>query len=224
VLLIDNDKQGNASKFFGAYDYDKPSIADVLTGRDVDLSKVIRQTKFENLDVLPANLSLLRADKEVLLDTARAQQTRLKKALENLGGLYDYVIIDNAPDLNISNINAIVASDDILIPIKIDQFALDGLEILTEQAEDLRSFNPRLKIAGGFVTMYQKNNVNTAGLKYLREKQTLIPMFDAVISKTVKVDESTFKGEPLLKYAPKTRAASDYCALAEEYLGRSSGG
>lgn len=216
-MLIDNDKQGNASKFFGVYDYNKASIADVLTGRNVNLFSIIQKTRFENLDILPANLTLLRADKEVLLDTARAQQTRLSNALKNISGCYNYIVIDNAPDLSISAINAMVASDDILIPIKIDKFSLDGLSMLMEQAEDIRSFNPHLRIAGSFVTMFQKNKVNITGMVFL-QKQSLIPVFNAAISKTVKVDESTFKGEPLLLYAPKTRAAIDYCRLTEEYL------
>ena len=76
VLLIDNDKQGNASKFFGAHDYEKPSMSEILTEKNVDLSKIIQHTKYERLDIIPANMTLLRADKEVLLDSSRMQQTR----------------------------------------------------------------------------------------------------------------------------------------------------
>jgi len=217
VLIIDNDKQGNTSKFFRAYDRGKPSMYDVLTGRDVDLKSVVRRTEYERLDILPANLSLMYADREVLMDTARAQQTRLKKALQTADGEYDFVVIDNAPDLSISVSNAIVAADDILIPIKIDKFAFDCLEMLLRQIEDLRSFNPAIRIAGGFVTMYQKNKVNIDGVKMLR-KRPPVPIMETAISKTVIVDQTTFNGKPLLLYAPKSTAAQDYISLAGEYL------
>ena len=218
VLLVDNDKQGNASKFFGVHDDDKKSIADVLTDKDIKLPDVIQPTEFKGLEILPANMNLLAADKMVLIDTTRRQQPRLKKALQTVNTIYDFVIIDNAPDLSMSNINSIVASDDILIPIKIDNFALDGLKQLLEHIREIKAdFNPGLRIAGGFVTMYQKNNVNTTGIEHLRDTSP-IPVMSAVISKTVKVDESTFTGKPLLLYAPKTAAANDYIRLTEEYL------
>jgi len=217
VLIIDNDKQGNASKFFEVHDYDKPSIAEVLTERNVNLDKIIRNTKYERLDIIPANMTLLRADKEVLLDTSRMQQTRLSQALKTVSHLYDYAVIDNAPDLSMSILNAMVASDDVLIPIKIDKFSLDGLALLIEQVKNVHEFNPKLKIAGGFVTMYQRNNVNADGITYLRENAP-IPIMETTITKTVKVDESTFVGEPLLVYVPKSPVAGDYCRLTAEYI------
>ena len=219
VLLIDNDKQGNASKFFGVHDYDKPSIADVLTMRGVDLNGILRHTTYERLDVVPANMTLLRADKEVLLDTSRMQQTRLAQSLKSVAKMYDYVVIDNAPDLSMSIINALVASNDVLIPMKIGKFSLDGLSQLIEQVKNVYEFNPGLKITGGFVSMYQRNNVNVDGIEYLREN-SLIPIMETTISKTVKVDESTFVGEPLLVYAPKARVAEEYVQLTAEYIKR----
>jgi chromosome partitioning protein len=110
-----------------------------------------------------------------------------------------------------------VASHDILIPIKIDKFSLDGLAQLIEQVKNVHEFNPELKIIGGFVTMYQRNNVNTGGVDYLRENAP-IPILETIISRTVKVDESTFVGEPLLIYAPKTPVADDYYKLTMEYI------
>jgi chromosome partitioning protein len=221
VLLIDNDKQGNASKFFGIHDYNKRSISEVLTEKNIDLNGIIQKTKYERLDILPSNMTLLRADKEVMLDTTRMQQTRLSQALKTVNNLYDYVVIDNAPDLSMSIINAMVASNDVLIPIKIDKFSLDGLSQLIEQVKNVHEFNPELKITGGFVTMYQRNNVNSDGLEYLRENSP-IPIMETTISKTVKVDESTFVGEPLLVYAPKAPVTEDYCRLTTEYLQRAN--
>jgi len=224
VLLIDNDKQGNTSKFFKCHDYSRPTIAEVLTEKDPntlrDALRSLNSASEPWLDLLPANMNLLRAEKEILLDVSRAQQTRLKRAIKAMkdGGYhYDYAVIDCAPDLNMGVINAIVAADDILIPIKIDSFALDGVEQLLEQIEETRDFNPNVRVAGGFITMYTRNNVNTQGAEVLNER-TGLPMFKTVIRKTVKVDETTFTGQPLIDYAPKCTAAKDYEALVAEYL------
>lgn len=217
VLLIDNDKQGNTSKFFDVYGYDINTISDIMTNRDIDINSCIFKTKYEKLDLIPANMSLLKANLDVLLDMSRTQQTRLSKALEQIKDNYDYCVIDNAPDINISVINALVASDDVLIPVKIDKFAFDGLELLVEQIDDVKEFNPKVNFRGCFFTMYQNNNVNAQGDSWLRE-QTDYPIFDTYVRKTVKVDESTFAGEPLLDYARNCTASRDYRKLVKEYL------
>ena len=107
-----------------------------MTDRSVQIDSVIQATQFAGLDLLPANMTLLQANLQVMLDTARQRETRLKKALQAISGQYDYCIIDNAPDINISVINALAASDYVLIPIKIDNFAFDGLKELKEQIDN----------------------------------------------------------------------------------------
>ena len=164
VLLVDNDKQGNTSKAFGAHSYDEKSLSDVLTARRLDVREVIKKTRFENIDVLPANMTLIRANMEVLMDTTRPQQTRLRAALDPVAGQYDFCIIDNAPDINISTINALVASDDVIIPIKIDKYAFDGLAELKEQIEDTRDdLNPRLRLAGCLITCFIRADAEKQG-------------------------------------------------------------
>ena len=216
VLLIDNDKQGNTSKFFGVHSYDVPGVAELLTDRDLDVHDVIQNTAYKGLDIIAANMNLLRADKEILLDVSRPQQTRLNKALQAIQDDYDYCVIDNAPDINMSVINALVASDDVLVPIKVDKFAFDGLEQLVEQIDDVREFNDNLLFRGCFVTMYQRTGVNVQGVEYLAQA-TPYPMFDTKIRKTVRVDETTFSGKPLLDYR-KSTAGQDYVDLVAEYL------
>ena len=90
----------------------------MLTARRLDPREVIKKTRFENIDVMPANMTLIRANMEVLMDSTRPQQTRLRSALNAIAeeNFYDFCIIDNAPDINISTINALVASDDVIIP------------------------------------------------------------------------------------------------------------
>lgn len=84
VLLVDNDKQGNASKMFGVHSYNTSSIADIMTVRRPDMRRIIAKTKYENLDLIPANMKLLKANLEVMLDNTRPQQTRLQVALESV--------------------------------------------------------------------------------------------------------------------------------------------
>lgn len=123
VLLIDNDKQGNASKFFGLHSYDLPSVADVLTGRAMPIAEVVRHSQYARLDLVPANMGLLTANSSLLVDTSRTRDYRMRSSLEVVADQYDWCVIDNAPDINISVINALMASDDVLIPVKIDRFA-----------------------------------------------------------------------------------------------------
>ena len=219
VLLVDNDKQGNTSKFFGLHSYDKPCISEVLTVKGFDVAEAIQYTAFERLDVLPSNMTLLRANKEILLDCARPQQTRLRKAFDGIKGDYDYAVIDNAPDLNMSVINALVATNDVMIPIKVDSFAFDGVAQIMEQVEETREFNTEISIAGGFITMWQRNNVNAQGKAYLEDVDGL-PKLDTIIRKTVAVDETTFAGLPIVRYNARSTAARDYVSLVDEDLKR----
>lgn len=104
VLVVDNDKQGNCSKTFGVHSYDRMSIADLMLDRDADLAEVIQHTKYDRIDVIPANMTLLTANMQVMMDSSRPQQTRLRTALRKVADLYDYCLIDNAPDINISTV------------------------------------------------------------------------------------------------------------------------
>lgn len=220
VLLVDNDKQGNSSKMFGLHSYNNPSIAEVMTVRGVDIQEIIASTQYKNLDLIPANMTLLKANLEVMLDTTRPQQTRFRTAFRSIAGEYDYCIIDNAPDINISTINALVASDDVLIPIKIDKFAFDGLAELKEQIDNTREdLNPELCLKGCFVTSYQNNEVNKQGKEWLINQKEY-PVFNTHIRRTEKVDESTFATTPILEYSKRCGAAKDYLAFVEEYLSK----
>lgn len=215
VLLIDNDKQGNVSKMFGVHDYDAPSIADILTQRK-SILEVAKNTRHENLSVVPANMNLLKANLEILLDTTRPQQMRLRAELRKISDTADFCIIDCAPDINISTINALVASDLVLVPIKIDNFAFDGLSELKEQVGNVREdFNPDIKFMC-FVTCFQNNEVNRQGEEWLKERRAEYPLLDTHIRRSIKVDESTFANAPIIEYSPRCGAAADYKKLVNE--------
>ena len=219
VLLIDNDKQGNTSKMFEVHSYEEKSISDVLTRR-INVNSVIQGTRFDAIDVMPANMNLIRANLEILMDSTRPQQTRLRDALEPVTGKYDFCIIDNAPDINISTINALVASDEVIIPIKIDEYAFDGLEELKEQIEDTRDgLNPRLHLAGCLITCFQRTDADRQGEEWLR-KNPEYTVFNTHIRYSEKVTESTFAKSPIAEYSRRSAAAVDYMAFVREYLNR----
>jgi chromosome partitioning protein len=219
VLLIDNDKQGNASRFYKLHSYDHPSIADVLIEKNYDTHNAIQHTQYANLDMITANMNLLTANLQISADESREQHTILKKALEQVESEYDYCIIDNAPDVNISIINSLVAANTVIVPIKIDQYSFDGLKILFEQIEDIREFNPGINFRGCLITQYVNNNVNQQGKAYLIE-QTQYPVFTTHIRRTAdKVDESTFTGTPIVEYSKRCGTAKDYLSFVKEYLG-----
>ncbi len=220
ILLVDNDKQGNTSKAFGVHDYEQKSISEIMTVKKIDPHEIIRKTEYENIDVIPANMSLIKANKEVLMDSTRPQHTRLLDALEAVADEYAVCIIDNAPDINISTINALVASDDVIIPIKIDQYAFDGLVELKEQIEDIREYmNQRLRLAGCLVTCFRHEEADKQGEAWLRSNPAY-PVFDTHIRYSPKVTESTFAKTPIAEYSRRCGAALDYMNFVKEYLSR----
>jgi chromosome partitioning protein len=226
VLLIDLDKQGNVSKFFNVHGYDRPSVADVLLGRDT-IGGSARSLYGEKtthgreggfLDVLPANMSLIEADERILIDKTKPQQTRLKKALDGAEGGYDYCIIDCAPDINISVFNALVAADDVIIPVTIDRFAYDGIKEIRQQIDNARDyFNPGLEIGGCLVTSYRDNDFNREGVEYLTAVMEG-HVYETRIRWSGLVNGSTFECEPLDVYSPRCAAARGYREFAREYV------
>ncbi|MEA5083277.1 MAG: ParA family protein [Lachnospiraceae bacterium] len=219
VLVVDNDKQGNTTKMFGLHTYEQKSIADLITEKTADVKAIIKSTEYAGIDLIPANMNLLAANKEVLLDTSRPQQTRLKKALEAVKNDYDFCIIDNAPDINISVINALVASDKVIIPVKIDNFTFDGMGVMVEQVKEIQeNFNPGLELAGALITMYRRNDVNLQGAEFLETQE--INIFKSKIRWTTKVDESTFAAMPILQYSARCGASKDYAEFVNEYISK----
>jgi chromosome partitioning protein len=219
VLVIDNDKQGNASKAFKRYDPDDGNtVARIMLERNLDVSEIIKKTDYEGIDIITANMDLLEANLRTVVDTGRQQQTRFKKALAAVED-YDYCIIDNAPDINMSIINALVMSDDVIVPVFMDQYSFDGLEILLDQiAQVQEDFNEKLFFSGCLITQYQNNDVNNQGIEELSRRK--IPLFEQWIRRTEKkVSESTFAKMPLVEYSVRCGAAQDYKKFVLEYLG-----
>ena len=215
VLLIDIDKQASSSKTLGCYTPNGLTSADLLTAKDVIIEKVIRHSEY-GIDVIPANFELIRANKEVLLDTLHPQQLRFKRQLEAIRDKYDYCIIDYPIDDNMAVINALVVTDDVLVPIKMERYALDGMEYVIDTIENIQGFNPNIQLKGCFATMYVRSNLYKEGMNALSDSLGL-KFLKTPIRQTVKVGESTFE-KPLMSYAPNCSAAEDYKKLVAEYL------
>lgn len=215
VLLLDIDKQANASKALGVYSYDGLTSADLLTATDLIAEKAIRHSVY-GIDVIPASFDLIKANRMVLLDTMNPQQFRFKRQLAPISDKYDYCIIDYPIEDNMAVINALVVTDDVLIPIKMDRYGMDGMEYVIQNIEGAKVFNPNIQLRGCFVTMYVRANLYKEGMKAL-EQELASKYLKTPIRQGVKVGESTFSA-PLMTYAPKSKPAEDYRHLVAEYL------
>ena len=185
VLLFDNDKQGNASRLFNQYIGDTEAPAAAVLKRATFRGNTIRHTKIKNLDIVPCNYFMELAELEIKADTETPQHDRYRRAFEELKntppfGNYDYCIIDNAPDLGMNVINALVAADEIVIPVNLDCYSLDGLEELVDQVNNVRQLNRKAHIAGVLITDYEKSDTSEAAETWLREKSGL-PVFNTII-------------------------------------------
>lgn len=215
TLIIDLDPQANATKYLNKYEPKKPSSYNVLMGTR---ENVVVDTEYENLQMVPSNIDLIMAEPEILSDTRKARETRLRKFINNLKCEYDFIFIDCPPSLGMLSENALSAATDVMIPIKIDKFALDGFEYLVETISEIKDeFNPDLNILGAFVTMDKATTVNRDIKKDLKDALNDV-FFDCSIRENVAVTKSTFKQVPVVINNPKSNAAKDYEKLSEEIL------
>lgn len=220
ILLVDNDKQGNASQHYGVHSYDCTSIADIFEDRVSHVEDAIAHTGYDNISVIPANMDLLDANLHLIYD-AIPHHHLLRSALETISNTYDYCIIDNAPDINMTTINALAASDYVVVPVNSDAYATDGIERMMDIISDARKFNPDIEFAGCLLCKYQNNAANQQMLDFLRKSQ--YRPFNTTIRLTPKVDESTFFRAPVFDYSPRSAASADYRAFAMELLWRIGG-
>ncbi|MEZ3435707.1 MAG: ParA family protein [Lachnospiraceae bacterium] len=213
VLLIDNDPQGNTSQFFGAYDEESLcGSAEILTNKEPsNIWEVM-----EGIDLIDANMTLLEADNEIR-SSAERQDNRITSFLEKKAADYDYCIIDNPPAILMCTINALCASDEVIVPVTLDNWALDGVDVITEQIEGLRALNTRLKISGILLTNYKKSPENEMAEKWLRENCPY-RVYDTRIRRSDKAVAATYYKKPLELYSPRSAAAVSYRRFVREYL------
>jgi len=217
VLLLDLDGQANASKFFEIAEPKKHNISDILTER-LDIRNAINHTQYENLDIITADVNLRVAYELLQADDSIIEKNMiLKTALSGVQNDYDFCIIDNAPSLTIGTDNALVASNEVIVPMNIDIYGFWGLNQVTDLIQKARETNPALFFRGCLITKYVKNAKTEEYREGLKNNENY-PVFDTHIRKTDKMSESTFYREPISEYSRGSAAAVDYMRLAKEYL------
>jgi chromosome partitioning protein len=221
VLLIDLDPQGNLSNYLGFADDDKPTIGElmykVVEGKPADLTSAIRTSESnDGLQYIPANINL--ANAEFYLSSAISRETVLRRVLLNLSD-FDFVIIDCLPSLGILLLNALAASDELLIPVQTQTFALAGLDQLMNIYNIVKSgLNPKIHLLGILPTMADKTNM-TATVKNGLAEDYGDTVFKTVISKSIEAAYSVEKKKSLCLTGGKL--GIEYMAVADEVIERS---
>lgn len=220
VLLVDNDKQGNLTQFYGPYMRpETPTISNLIAEPKEDITMVIQPTDFWRLDIIPATIDLSAAAEGLQRGTEGNEHTRLAEEMRTISDYYDYCIIDNAPDVGILVLNALMAADEVIVPVKIDGFSAGGAEELHEQIKHMRDINKRLKFAGCLITQYTRSETCLLGAQWLQSPNSGIPTYKTIIRRSERANDSTVEGIPIMDFSPRSGTARDYKRFAEEYLG-----
>ena len=219
VLLVDLDPQGNSSSGLGIEKSQVHNcVYDVLLN-DVAIEDVIIPDVGEGLDLVPATINLAGAEVELVSEMAR--ENRLKDAVGSLRGKYDYVFIDCPPSLGLLTVNALVAADQLLIPIQCEFYALEGVTKLLDSMKRVKTrLNPTLDIFGVLLTMYDGRT--TLSRQVVEEVRSYFgkTVFTTLIPRTVKLSEAPSFGQPITQYDPSGKGAQSYVNLAKEVVQR----
>lgn len=214
VLLIDLDAQQNLTFMMSGQEDPDVSVYDALV-KDTPLPIVpIR----ENLDLVPASLELARA--EIDLATKLAREAILKGLLEEHISRYDYVIIDCPPSLGIVTTNALVAADELFIPLTAEALPLKGLRMLDDVVSEVkRRVNPKLELGGVFFTRFNNRRLNKDVAEMIGKRYG-DKVFQTKIRENIAVAEMPLSGKTIFEYDPRSNGAADYKALTQEILNR----
>jgi chromosome partitioning protein len=218
VLVIDSDPQGNATTGLGVTkDATRPSVYHVLLAEDIDPASAIVSTDFAGLHVISADKNLAGANLE-LVDIPQ-REFRLRTRIEPLRQRFPYIIIDCPPALDLLTLNALLAADEVLVPIQCEFFALEGISELMDTIDRIREgFEHPLEIAGILLTMYD-DRTNLARQVATDLREFFGPqVFRTVIPRSIRLAEAPSFGKPILSYDPRSRAAEAYIQLAKEIL------
>jgi chromosome partitioning protein len=223
VLLVDCDPQASLTIACGVdmRNLDK-SLYEAINrennDEEVNTAEIILKTKIKNVDLIPSNIDLSKAEIELMnmLDRERI----LKHILDPVKNIYDYALIDCPPSLGILTINALTASDEVIVPVETDYLALRGAEILINQTikKVKRKLNKKLKVIGILPTMYNPRTIHAREVLGSLKKYFVDLVFATVIKETVKFKESSVGGYSILEYAESSDVAQAYRKLAEEVM------
>jgi chromosome partitioning protein len=220
TLIIDDDPQGNATKTFLREDEVKTSLAEVLLTNPSQPSASIAEkrltTALENLDIVPATITLANFDREPPLSIKK-----LRSCLKEVEADYDFVVIDTPPNFGLLLSAALIASDLVLIPVQAAPFALSGLGDLLTVIEDSRQLNEKLEILGAVCTRYDaRTKISKESFTNLVElsKTRHFNVFETVINQDTKLEASPGTNQPIQIFAPDSRGADEYSKLCLEIL------
>jgi chromosome partitioning protein len=222
VLLVDFDPQGGLSLGLGVNAHTLPlenTVYYALMSPDANIDEIVLKSSVAGLDFLPANRDLGTA--ETTLGAEIGGQQYLKRALARLRPEYDVILIDCQPTMGQLTINALVASDEVIVPLQCEYFALHGFIELKGNIEKVKSFlNPELNLIGILATMYDRKTLhNREVLTAILEKYP-DDVFETIIAKTIRFAETTVAGEPITAYASSSGGAQSYRRLARELIAR----
>ncbi len=219
VLLVDADPQANASSGLGIEirDLENTIYECLINGIDPHTAAV--QTSVENLYLIPSHIDLVGAEIEMLNIDNR--ETLLKNILSQVRSEYDYILIDCSPSLGLITVNALTASDSVIIPVQCEFFALEGIAKLLNTIKIIKSkLNPSLQIEGFLLTMYD-NRLRLSNQVYEEVKRHFGDLvFNSVISRNVRLSEAPSHGMSVLEYDPQSKGAQNYISLAKELIRR----
>lgn len=219
TLLIDLDPQANSTMSFLDMALVTRSVYDAIAETDVSLPDVIIQSSLVNLAIAPSRIAL--AKLEAKLVGEMDAHFRLKDKLEPLLAEFEAVVIDCPPTLGLLTVNALVAATHLLVPIQSSYFALEGTDDLLETFEKVRQRpNPALKLLGVLITMHDKRTALARDIRNQIQKVFGGKVFNTVITKSVRLEESPAYKESIFTFAPDSTGAAEYYRLCEEVIDR----
>ncbi len=225
TLLVDLDPQGNATTGVGIEKGDlKVSLYDALINT-IEPKNSVKKTKFKNLDLIPSSLKLAGIEFEFIdkqnQDPSFLKTSQLKRVLYDLKEQYDYILIDCPPSVGILTVNALTASDSVIIPVQCEYFALEGIrQLLVTINKTRKGLNPTLEIEGVVLTMLDsRTNLGLEVVEnvrgYFRER-----VYDTIIPRLIRLTEAPSHGKPIAAYDPTSRGTEAYINLAKEVISR----
>ena len=217
VLAVDFDPQGAATVGLGINaNAVEDTVYTALFNPRMDVHSVIHHTDFENLDIMPANIDLSAAEVQLVTEVGREQV--LAGVLRQVKDEYDVIIIDCQPSLGLLTVNALTAADGVIIPVAAEFFALRGVALLMQSIEKVQSrINPSLEVYGVLVTMYTRTLHCEEVLQRIYEAFQG-KVFHSVISRSIKLPDSTVAAAPITIYAPNHKTAKEYREVARELI------
>ncbi len=217
VLLVDSDPQGNSTSGLGVEKIaNRYTLYNVLI-QEATIADAIVATQYEGIHLLPADQNLVATNLDLVSTDKR--EHRLRLAIDPIRNDYDYILIDCPPALDLLTLNALTASDAVLIPIQCEFFALEGISQLIDTVDRLKkAFNPNLAIEGVLLTMYDDRTNLTRQVEADLREFFGNEVFKTVIPRSVRLAEAPSFGKTILAYDPRSRGAEAYIQLAKEIL------